>query len=110
MPAKSLCNGVTRRDVIRLGTASAFGMSFGLPAILQAQDRTAARGQSPRDVSLIFLFLHGGMSTIDAWDLKPNAPQEFRGEFRPIQTNVNGIQVSEHLPRSARHMDKFSLI
>jgi hypothetical protein len=61
-------------------------------------------------VSLIFLFLHGGLSTIDSWDMKPNAPAEFRGEFRPIQTNVNGIQVCEHLPRSARQQDKFSLI
>src|SRR5258708_35052332 len=87
MTATPLCNGVTRRDVIRLGTASVFGMGFGLPAILQAQERAAARGQSPRDISLIFLFLHGGMSTIDTWDLKPNAPQEFRGEFSPIQTN-----------------------
>ena len=46
-----------------------------------------------RDVSLIFLFLHGGLSTIDTWDLKPDAPAEFRGEFRPIAHQRPGIQV-----------------
>jgi hypothetical protein len=110
MTVKRLCNGVTRRDFIHVGTAGIFGVGLTLPQILQAQQRAAARGEATRDVSLIFLFLHGGLSTIDAWDMKPNAPLEFRGEFAPIQTNVTGIQVCEHLPRSARHMDKFSLI
>jgi hypothetical protein len=110
MTVKPLCNGVTRRDFIHMGAAGAFGMGLTLPQILQAQEGAAARGQATRDVSLIFLFLHGGLSTIDTWDMKPNAPTEFRGEYGQIQTNVNGIQVCEHLPRSARHMDKFSLI
>ena len=61
-------------------------------------------------MSLIFLFLHGGLSTIDTWDLKPDAPAEFRGEFKPIDTNVPGIQICEHLPQVARQMDKFSLV
>ena len=110
MTAKRFCNGVTRRDFVRIGTAGAFGLGLNLPTILQAQERARAAGQSPRDVSLIFLFLHGGLSTIDTWDMKPNAPAEFRGEFNPIQTNVNGIQIGEHTPRIARNMDKFSLI
>jgi hypothetical protein len=110
MTKKRFCNGVTRRDFIHVGAAGIFGMGLTLPKLLQAQERAAARGQTTRDVSLIFLFLHGGLSTIDTWDMKPNAPVEFRGEFGPIQTNVSGIQVCEHLPRSARHMDKFSLV
>jgi hypothetical protein len=110
MTRKPFCNGVTRRDFIHLGAAGIFGTDLTLPQILHAQERAAARGQTTRDVSLIFLFLHGGLSTIDTWDLKPNAPVEFRGEFGPIQTNVTGIRVCEHLPRSARHMDKFSLV
>jgi hypothetical protein len=61
-------------------------------------------------VSLIFLFLHGGLSTIDTLDMKPDAPAEFRGEFRPIDTNVPGTRVCEHLPRLARQMDKLSLV
>ena len=110
MTKKRFCNGVTRRDFIHMGAAGIFGMGLTLPQVLHAQAQSAARGQTTRDVSLIFLFLHGGLSTIDTWDMKPNAPVEFRGEFGPIQTNVSGIQVCEHLPRSARHMDKFSLI
>jgi hypothetical protein len=110
MKVKRNCDGLSRRDFIHLGTAGLFGLGLDLPALLQAQERSAARGQATRDVSLIFLFLQGGLSTIDTWDMKPSAPAEFRGEFRQIQTNVNGIQVCEHLPRSAQHMDKFSLI
>src|SRR5260370_30444475 len=52
----------------------------------------------------------GGGSNMETWDPKPNAPAEYRGEFKPIKTNVNGIQVSEHLPLSARQMDKFSIL
>ncbi len=110
MNAKRFCTGMTRRDFVHMGTAGIFGMGLTLPQLLQAQERASARGQSTRDVSLIFLFLHGGLSTIDTWDMKPNAPQEFRGEFRQARTNVNGIQVCEHLPRSAQQMDKFSLV
>src|SRR5260370_12407165 len=110
MTKKRFCTGVTRRDFIQVGAGGIFGMGLTLPQVLQAQARSAASGQTTRDVSLIFLFLHGGLSTIDTWDMKPNAPGEFRGEFSPIQTNVTGIQVCEHLPRSARHMDKFSLV
>ena len=92
---------LTRREFIHLGAAGAFGLGLNLPSILRAQERARVRGQETRDVSLIFLYLHGGLSTIDTWDLKPDAPAEFRGDFRPIPTNVTGIQVSEHMPRSA---------
>lgn len=96
------CDGITRRDLLRLGTAGVFGLT--LPRLLEAQTRSA------KDTSLIFVFLTGGLSTIDSFDLKPDAPAEFRGEFNPIATNVPGIQVCEHLPKLARQMDKFSLI
>src|SRR5438445_6644264 len=101
---RSFCDRVSRRDLLRIGTASLFGASLGLPQLL------AAEGKPGRDVSLIFLFLHGGLSTIDTWDLKPDAPAEFRGDFRPIATNVTGIQIGELMPRTARQMDKFSLL
>lgn len=104
---KPFCDGIERRDFLRLGTAGLFGLT--LPRLLELQAR-AEQSQRSRDVSLIFLFLHGGLSTIDTFDMKPDAPAEFRGEFRPIATNVNGIQVCEHLPKIARQMDKFSLI
>jgi uncharacterized protein (DUF1501 family) len=104
------CDGIARRDFLRLGTAGVFGMGLTLPALLAGQARAREQGRPARDVSLIYLFLHGGLSTIDTLDLKPEAPAEFRGEFKPIATNVPGIQVGEHLPRLARHLDKFSLI
>ncbi|MBI1831395.1 MAG: DUF1501 domain-containing protein [Planctomycetes bacterium] len=115
MSVKRFCNGVTRRSFLQLGAAGVFGLGLDLPTILQAQERASERASrvsegSTREVSFIFLFLHGGLSTIDTWDMKPLTPIEFRGEFRQIQTNVNGIQICEHLPRSAQQMDKFSLV
>jgi uncharacterized protein (DUF1501 family) len=107
---RSYCDGIERRDLLRLGTAGLFGTGLTLPGLLAAQARAAEQGRAMKDVSLIFLFLHGGLSTMDSWDLKPEAPAEFRGEFKPISTNVPGIQIVEHLPRTARQMDKFSLV
>src|SRR5262245_24459739 len=109
-PTATFCDGLSRRDCLRLGTAGLFGMGLTLPGLLELQARARERGRSTRDVSLIFLFLHGGLSTIDTWDLKPEAPAEFRGEFQPIATNVPGIQIGELLSRSARQMDKFALL
>jgi hypothetical protein len=83
---------------------------LNLPALLAREVCAKEQGKSTNDFSLIFIFLHGGLSTIDTWDLKPDAPAEFRGEFKPIATNVPGIQICEHLPRTAGQMDKFSLI
>jgi hypothetical protein len=102
------CDGIARRDFLRVGTAGLFGLS--LPSLLERQARAADKGHSPKDISLIFLFLHGGLSTIDSWDLKPDAPAEFRGDFKPIDTNVSGVRIGELLPRTARQMDKFSLV
>jgi hypothetical protein len=85
-------------------------MGLTLPAILAGQARAEERGAARKDASLIFLFLHGGLSTIDSWDLKPDAPVEFRGEFKPMRTKAPGIQICEHLPQLAGQMDKFSLI
>jgi len=102
------CDGIRRRDFLRLGTAALWGLN--LPALLAREVCAKEQGKSTNDFSLIFIFLHGGLSTIDTWDLKPDAPAEFRGEFKPIATNVPGIQICEHLPRTAGQMDKFSLI
>ncbi len=110
MTQPRFCDGLVRRDFLRLGAAGIFGMGFGLPGILAGQARAAEKGKPTRDVSLIYVFLHGGLSTIDTLDLKPDAAVDFRGEFKPISTNVAGIQIGEHLPRLARHMDKLSLI
>ena len=103
------CDGIRRRDFLRVGAAGLFGTSFS-GTFERAQARAAEQNRAPRDVSLIILFLRGGMSTIDTFDLKPDATAEFRGEFRPIATSAPGIQIGEHLPRIAGQMDKISLI
>jgi hypothetical protein len=95
---------------LRLGTAAVFGLGLSLPDLVRLQARAAERGSAVAERSLIFLFLHGGLSTIDSWDMKPSAPAEFRGDFNAIDTAVPGVQLCEHLPRLAKQMDKFSLI
>ncbi|MBW3543303.1 MAG: DUF1501 domain-containing protein, partial [Planctomycetes bacterium] len=108
---RMFCDRVSRRDVLRIGAAGTLSASVSLPQLLAAEGRAAAGGKSAgEDISLIILFLEGGLSTIDTLDLKPDAPPEFRGEFDPIATNVAGIEVCEHLPRLARTADKFALL
>lgn len=99
------CDGVDRRSFLRVGTAAMLGANLALPRLLQG---APAAGQS--DLSVIFVFLHGGLSTIDTFDLKPEAPADIRGEFQSIPTNIPGIRIGEHLIRTARQMDKISLI
>src|SRR5579859_1196284 len=98
------CDGIIRRDFLRVGAAGLFGLS--LPRILAAKEPT----HSTKDVSLIYLFLHGGLSTIDTWDPKPDAPVEFRGDFGTIPTKVPGVRIGEHTPKLAGMLDRFSLI
>ncbi|MBI3862492.1 MAG: DUF1501 domain-containing protein, partial [Planctomycetia bacterium] len=106
----SYCDGLARRDVLRVGVAGLFGSGLPLANLLARKAIAADEGASQRDVSLIILFLKGGLSTIDTWDMKPDAPAEFRGPFQPIETNVPGIRIGEHLPQCARQADKFSLV
>ncbi len=104
------CDGIQRRDMLRLGAAGLFGMGVSLPQIMAGRAAAAEAGAPTKDVSLIIVFLQGGLSTIDTWDMKPNAPAEFRGEFNPISTNVPEVQLCEHLPQLAKQADKFSLV
>ncbi|MFN6105398.1 MAG: DUF1501 domain-containing protein [Planctomycetaceae bacterium] len=101
---KRFCDSLNRRTALRVGAATLFGAGCTLPRIL------AAEAPAGGDVSVIFLFLKGGLSTIDTWDLKPQAPSEFRGPFSPIATNIPGIELGEHLPQMAGQMDKISLV
>jgi len=113
MRTQTFCDGIRRRDLLRVGTAGLFGIGLPLSQILERQTRASeSKATTPpaRASALITIFLHGGLSTIDTIDMKPNAPAEFRGEFNPIATNVPGIEVCEHLPRVAQQLDKFSLI
>jgi hypothetical protein len=100
------CDGLTRRDFLHAGSLSVLGL--GLPAM---QALAAAGASAPdRDINCILLFLVGGPSQLDTWDMKPDAPEEVRGPFRPIATKVPGVQVAEIFPRLATMMDKVSLV
>jgi hypothetical protein len=103
-PAR-LCSGPSRRDFLHAGAISTLGLS--LPSFLRAKE---ASGAADKDINCIMLFLLGGPSHLDTWDLKPDAPAEIRGPFQPIKTNVNGIQISEIFPKMAKHADKYSLV
>ncbi|MCI0684413.1 MAG: DUF1501 domain-containing protein [Gemmataceae bacterium] len=94
-----------RRSLLRVGGLGCLGLS--LPRLLRAE---AARPAGARIRSCILLYYYGGPSHLDTWDLKPAAPAEIRGEFRPIATRVPGFQVGEHLPRCARLTDKLAVI
>ena len=102
----SLCDGMTRRDFFHAGALSMLGL--GVPEFVNLQKAGAA--DKSRDINCIMLFLLGAPSQLDTWDMKPDAPEEIRGPFKPIKTNVPGIQISEIFPRMARHADKFSII
>lgn len=103
-PAR-FCDGLTRRDFLHAGSLGLLGLS--LPAMSALKARGDADG---RDVNCIMLFLVGAPSQLDTWDPKPGAPEEIRGPFKPIDTAVAGIQVSEVFPKLARVMDKVSLV
>lgn len=99
------CDGVSRRNFLRIGGLAMGGIS--LQDVLRAE---AAQKSASRHKAVIMVFLPGGPPHQDMWDMKPDAPSEVRGEFKPIKTNVDGIQLCEHLPRLARMMDKCTII
>jgi uncharacterized protein (DUF1501 family) len=109
-PPYPYCDGINRRDFLRVGAAGVLGIELSLPALLARQARASASPDSKRDVSVIWVFLKGGMSTIDTFDLKPDAPSDIRGEFKPIPSRIPGVHVCELLPKIAGQMDKFSLV
>jgi hypothetical protein len=101
------CDGLRRRDFLHAGSLSALGLGlsqmFGLKAL-------GAVDTAKSDVNCIMLMLVGGPSQLDTWDMKPNAPVEIRGPYKPIKTNVAGIEISENFPRMAKNADKYALI
>lgn len=106
---RAYCDGLSRRSFLHVGAAGVLGVGVNLPQLLAAEATRRGRA-SKNDISVIVLFLHGGLSTIDTVDLKPNAPVEIRGEFNPIATNVPGLQICEHLPKLAQCADKYAVL
>jgi Protein of unknown function (DUF1501) len=98
---------LSRRELIEVGCSTALGL--GLSTLVGGRAR-AASVTPPRAKSVLFLFLFGGPSHLDTFDPKPDAPDECRGEFRPIDTSVPGVQICEHLPQLAQRMHHWALV
>src|SRR5947209_18284276 len=112
-PAVRTCQGIDRRELLQAGGLGFLGLT--LPGLLRARAQAAsppAAGSSTfgKAKSCLIVFLNGGASHHDTFDMKPDAPEEVRGEFKPIATNVPGIQVCEHLPQLSKHFDKFGVV
>ena len=101
---RRLCDGFTRREVLRLGGAGVVGLA--LPAWLRAE----ALAPASRVKSVVLFFLEGGPAHQDLWDMKPDAPEGVRGEFRPIATTVPGLSFCEHLPMLAKQAHHLALV
>jgi hypothetical protein len=101
-----LCDGLVRRDFLKVGGLSVGGLTL---ADLLRYRAAAAPATTPRK-SIIMVYLNGGPSHVDMYDLKPDAPVEYRGEFRPTRTNVPGFDICELMPRQARIADKLAII
>jgi hypothetical protein len=105
---------LTRRELIEIGYSTALGA--GIAGIAGSLARAGELSQLPqvpapaRAKSVLFVFLFGGPSQLDTFDMKPDAPAEVRGEFTPIDTSVGGLQICEHLPLMAQRMDRWSLV
>ncbi|MEQ8785674.1 MAG: DUF1501 domain-containing protein [Pirellulaceae bacterium] len=101
------CDGLSRRNFLRVGALGVGGLSLSLADVLRAE---AAAGKSSSHKAVINIHLGGGPSHQDMFDLKPTAPVEYRGEFNPIQTNVPGIEICEQFPRLAKMADKYVIL
>jgi hypothetical protein len=102
------CDGLNRRSFLKIG---AFGAGLALTDMLRLRAQaTPGAAASSSGKGAIMIYLPGGPSHMDMYDLKPNAPAEYRGEFQPISTNVPGIQICEHMRRQARMFDKLAVV
>ncbi|MBV8819822.1 MAG: DUF1501 domain-containing protein, partial [Acidobacteriaceae bacterium] len=100
------CDGLRRRDFLHAGSLSLLGL--GLPQFFGLKAQGAVENKTSKNC--ILLMLVGGPSQLDTWDMKPNAPVEIRGPYKPIKTNVTGIEICENFPRMAKHADKYALL
>src|SRR4051794_7817459 len=107
------CEGFSRRDFLKVGSAGLLGLT--LPQLLKFESQARANESATtrpnrQATSVIMVWLAGGPATIDMWDLRPNAPEGIRGEFRQTPTSANGVQICEHLPLMARVMNRCTVV
>ncbi|HTE17437.1 MAG TPA: DUF1501 domain-containing protein, partial [Armatimonadota bacterium] len=103
-PGVRLCDGLSRRGLLQAGAAAGLGLS--LPMLFQAR----AEAKPVRDINCILLWLWGAPSHIDTWDMKPDAPEDVRGLWKPIRSSVPGMEVVEHLPQFAKQMHRITQV
>jgi hypothetical protein len=99
---------VSRRQMLQIGGLGLMGLS--LPRLLAAEAAARSGGLQARADACVLIFLNGGPSHLDMWDMKPDAPEGIRGEFKPISTTVPGLQLSEHLPKLAQHAHRATIV
>lgn len=102
------CDGYSRRSFLQLGMAGMGALT--LPQILQAKEASSPTGSSSKNTSIILVWLDGGPGHMDMYDMKPEAPAEYRGLWNPIRTNVPGMEITELYPLQAKVADKFSIV
>ncbi|MBP89444.1 MAG: hypothetical protein CMJ64_22495 [Planctomycetaceae bacterium] len=103
-----LCSGINRRSFLQAGAAGLAGLT--LPTLMQLEAAGSVDYSKVKIKNCITLFLVGSPGHLDTWDMKPDAPDDIRGKFKPIDTNVSGLQICEHFPLMARMMDKVALV
>jgi len=104
------CDGITRRETLAAGALTLLGGGFNLPSLLAAEARKPTTQRTGKAKNVILLYLLGGAATQDMWDMKPDAPVEIRGEFKPIDTVVPGVRICEHLPMTSRWTHKAAIV
>ena len=103
---RRVCNGMTRRELLQAGGAGLFGL--GLSKLLAAE--SVQRAHNARAKSVMFVYLFGGPSQLETFDMKPDAPSNVRGPFKPIAARTSGLQICEHLPLLAQHSDRYCAV
>ena len=108
--ARRACTGPTRRETLKVGALSLLGGLFHTPALLALEESGGQYLHPARAKSVVLLYLQGGAPTQDMFDLKPLAPADIRGEFKPIATSAQGVEIGELLPQTARWMHRSAIV
>src|SRR5205085_5278971 len=115
--SRRYCDGVSRRDFLKVGSLAMGGLTLADVLRLRAQAATTSEtaiasggGRSASAKSVIMIYLPGGPTHLDMYDMKPDAAVEFRGELHPIRTNVRGIEICELMPRQAKILHKLAIV